>query len=411
MQNTEKILYKILIIISLFLLSCDENLPSQTDNIETGILQGNVYNNLNQALVMDAIVKADQFTTTTDSNGYYIIENIPVGSHNITVNKSGFDIGSRTIQILANDTLILNFNLSLARKFKEIAHISQSAWCVATTDNGLVYMGNSEGLWVYQYDGTYFTYITNLDNGWGVQWIALAPDGTIFTTNHSLSVNCDLSAYRFNGTVLTNAGQLYVGGAPEGIAINSEGTIFVANRHSTIIAYSYDGNSFTKIAGGPYNPYREPWGITIDTEGTIYLGSSDGLRAYLFKDSSFTNTAHIYDGGWANETAIGNDGTIFLANHDDGLRAYTYDNSSFTNTAHIFNAGKAWDVAIGLDNIIYVANDFDGLRAYTYNENSFTNIGHKTFGNYNAYQLAIGPDSTIFVAGPNDGLYAFKFSE
>ena len=61
----------------------------------------------------------------------------------------------------------------------------------------------------------------------------------------------------------------------------------------------------------------------------------DGLRAYTYNGSSFTNTAHVNDGGYGLGVSVSSDGTIFLANGQDGLRAYTYDGSSFTNTAHI----------------------------------------------------------------------------
>ena len=82
--------------------------------------------------------------------------------------------------------------------------------------------------------------------------------------------------------------------------------------------------------------------ITLSSNGTIFLANGDdGLRAYTYDGSSFTNTANIDDGGCAYGVTVSSDGTIFLANGDDGLRAYTYDGSSFTNTAHINDGGGA----------------------------------------------------------------------
>jgi len=59
------------------------------------------------------------------------------------------------------------------------------------------------------------------------------------------------------------------------------------------------------------------------------------LRAYIYDGASFTNTAHIDDGGtwdFAGALAVGPDGTVFLAHADEGLIAYTY--SSYTVIAN-----------------------------------------------------------------------------
>ncbi|NQT61471.1 MAG: hypothetical protein HQ556_00805, partial [Candidatus Marinimicrobia bacterium] len=49
----------------------------------------------------------------------------------------------------------------------------------------------------------------------------------------------------------------------------------------------------------------------------------------------FTQIARNLQYGYAVNVAVGPNGTIFLANDNDGLRAYSYDGSVFTNTAHI----------------------------------------------------------------------------
>ena len=47
------------------------------------------------------------------------------------------------------------------------------------------------------------------------------------------------------------------------------------------------------------------------------------------------NSAHIDDGGFAAGVAAGHDGIVFLVNGADGLRAYYYNGTSFSNKAHI----------------------------------------------------------------------------
>lgn len=117
---------------------------------------------------------------------------------------------------------------------------------------------------------------------------------------------------------------------------------------------------------------------------------------------TFTNTAHIYDGGTAYDVAIGSDGTIFTANTSDGLRAYTYDDTSFTNTAHINTGGTAWGVAISSSGTIFLANGSDGLRAYTYNGTAFTNTAYINTGS-TAWGVAVNSDGTVFIANSGNG--------
>jgi len=57
---------------------------------------------------------------------------------------------------------------------------------------------------------------------------------------------------------------------------------------------------------------------------------------------------------------------VFVANYEDGLRAYAYDGNSFTNTAHVDDGGNAQGVTVGPDGTVFLANGDDGLIAYAY---------------------------------------------
>jgi len=176
-----------------------------------------------------------------------------------------------------------------------------------------------------------------------------------------------------------------------------------------VITNSYAQLPQTFIKNTSVHNNNAAYDVAIGSDGTIFVAYEDGLRAYIYDGTLFTNTAHIYNGGEATDLAIGSDGTIFLANMDDGLRAYTYDGDSFINTAHRNNEGGAKGVALGADGTVFLANLWGGLRAYRYTGSSFVNTGHIYTGD-DPHDVAVGPDGTVFVANYWDGLRAYSYN-
>ena len=209
-------------------------------------------------------------------------------------------------------------------------------------------------------------------------------------------------------------------GEANGLMVGSDGTIFLANGADGLRAYTLNGSSFTNIAhiddGG------SAMGVAEASDGTIFLANGhDGLRAYHFDGSSFSNLAHIEnsDSGEANRMAIADDGTIFLANGADGLRAYTYDGASFTNTGHTYDCGmddspcSAEDVDVSADGTVFLANGRDGLRVYHFDGMTFINTAHSNDLNgigSDANSVTVGADETIFVANGFNGLWAYDYN-
>ncbi|MCL4704713.1 T9SS type A sorting domain-containing protein [bacterium] len=236
--------------------------------------------------------------------------------------------------------------------------------------------------------------------------VAVAGDGTVFVANG----HGGLRAYTYDGETITRVTFIDDGGYARGLTIAPDGTIFLANDDDGLRAYTYDGNTFTNTAhiddgGNVHN-------VEVGPDGTIFLAKGDdGLRAYSYDGASFTNTAHISNGSRAQGVAVAADGTVFLANGQDGLRAYSYNGSSFINTAHIddgFGADDAVAIAVASDGTIFLANERDGLRAYTYGGNTFINTAHIDNGG-NAYNVEVGPDGTIFLANRSDGLWVYTY--
>ena len=265
--------------------------------------------------------------------------------------------------------------------FDNTAHINDGgvAQGVAIDPDGTIFLANgNSGLWAYSYGGTSFSNAAYIDDEEFAKDVVLNSDGTIFLANGAAG----LYAYSYGGSSFINTAHIDDGGSARGVTVDLNGTVFLANGVDGLRAYSYDDFSFTNTAhidnGG------NATGISVNTGGTVFLANGiDGLRAYSYADSSFTNTAHVeIDSGEVHGVAVDSDGTIFTTNTgfsgttysrpDDGLRAYIYDGSSFINTAHINDEGFAKNVALNSNRTVFLANGDEGLIAYTYS--GFTDI-------------------------------------
>jgi hypothetical protein len=304
--------------------------------------------------------------------------------------------------------------------FTQTAHIYNGgeAWDLAVSTDQTVFVANNDiGLWAYSYADTSFTNTAHINDGGPGYGVAVGYDGTVFLANGSDG----LRAYSYGDTSFINTAQIFGGiesGMAWGVTVGTDRTVFLSQpahlppgggENIGLFALSHVDTSFSVLDHITFGSY---WltGVTVDSNGTVFLASSnDGLRAYTFDGASFTNTAHINNGGSAVHAAVGADGTIFLANGSDGLRAYSYGDTSFINIAHIDDGGYAYGVAVGPNGTIFLASLDDGLRAYSFDGASFTNTAHIDSGG-NARGVAVGSDGTVFLVDTNTGLYAYTYS-
>ena len=80
--------------------------------LPAGTLQGHVYDPSGEEVIDHATVTVSTFSTETDVNGFYQIQNIPVGTYDVTCSKTGYQPGTATgVAITQNQTTTRNFNL------------------------------------------------------------------------------------------------------------------------------------------------------------------------------------------------------------------------------------------------------------------------------------------------------------
>ncbi len=105
---------------------------------------------------------------------------------------------------------------------------------------------------------------------------------------------------------------------------------------------------------------------------TLILGAVGSLFSQFSHE--FILEARNTHYGSAENTAVGHDGTLFLANGAGGLHAYQYADSIFSMIARIEDGGTALGVTIDSDGTIFAASGEAGLRAYLFDGESFTMI-------------------------------------
>jgi outer membrane receptor for ferrienterochelin and colicins len=75
-------------------------------------LSGKIISEGNPVAFANVILKGTQIGAATDTSGWYQIQNIPAGTFQVEVSIIGFDKASKTITIMTNENLMLDFDLT-----------------------------------------------------------------------------------------------------------------------------------------------------------------------------------------------------------------------------------------------------------------------------------------------------------
>jgi len=89
--------------------------------LTTGNIAGKVTNTTGFP-IENATVQADEYSTTTNSTGGYIIPDIPVGNCTVTAYKYGYEKVSKSVKVLENQTITVDFQLPVATPSTILAH-------------------------------------------------------------------------------------------------------------------------------------------------------------------------------------------------------------------------------------------------------------------------------------------------
>jgi hypothetical protein len=102
------------IVITLFSIGCESDENNPTQPVTTGTIQGKVTNSIDESVIEGASVQTDppSSAVTTDQSGNYVINNVLAGTYSVTASKTGFDINSANISVVAGKSSTANIQLT-----------------------------------------------------------------------------------------------------------------------------------------------------------------------------------------------------------------------------------------------------------------------------------------------------------
>jgi len=213
-----------------------------------------------------------------------------------------------------------------------------------TTDGTYYYVATNVGVFVYTFDGTTLTEITNTAVV-GFPWVIYYSNGYIY-----LGDSANLKVYSFNGTTLTLIDTQAVSGNIYGI-YHDDTYVYACTRNGIIYAIEFDGLTLNILDSDNKAGLLGEFLYDVNGNGTyIYTAAmTDGIYAYSFDGITLTYLAEVDDGGTYKSIAC-YDGYVVAAIDwaNDELRAYTFDGVAFsaliTTYTYGVNAHNMWRV-------------------------------------------------------------------
>ena len=262
------------------------------------------------------------------------------------------------------------------------ADINQANGHLLVLDDGYVWTGEETNSWqgiISQFTGagspTPFTALPL-----GVNAIVNVPgyNGTIAVDNSETGSagniyvqtgSSTIHAYDESGSELTGNFPLTISGAC-GIAVDPQGKIWIAERNASKVVQFDSGGSPT---GLEISPGFRPCPVETDSEGNVYVGSSQNTGGTVKYDSS-GNELFQYE--TTRPSGIGVDlvtGDVYISNSQQGVNAYKSDGTFIDHFGeedpdHSFaGIGNATDITVNSSNHdIYVVDTRGGPFAPHY---------------------------------------------
>jgi outer membrane protein assembly factor BamB len=178
--------------------------------------------------------------------------------------------------------------------------------------------------------------------------------------------------------------------------IDSDGTIYIGSNDKKLYAINPDGTEKWNLSTNLYITSSPAIGL----DGTIYVGSEDGKLYAINPDAtekwSFTTSSDV-----ESSPAIDSDGTIYVGDVNRNLYAINPDGTEKWSLMDVTSARSS--PAIGSDGTIYIGS-WDG-KLYAINPNGSEKWSFITSNSVHS-SPAISPEGTIYVGSGDMNLYA-----
>jgi hypothetical protein len=313
-----------------------ENIP---DNVETGDVQGRICAPDGETWVMGATVYVDtewgRLETTTDQDGYFKLEGVPVGTQTVEVEKGSF---TTTIEVIiaANEVLALAANE-----------------CVGDVDIAVVtgQYDNIESILNrlnIPFDEIAGSFAPSSDGSLSTDHIALMRDPARMASYDIIFFNCGMEdSWSMDANIIQNIRDYVTNG----------GSIYASDQ-----AYFVLEGPFPEAADFIGND-AEPWNANVGSMGHVQGEIMNGaLKSALGKDSADIN----YDlDSWASVEAAGEAETLISGTFefmDMNSGDYTYSTQTITGPLAVrHTAGEGVVLYTTFHNEPQLTEDMDNL--------------------------------------------------
>jgi hypothetical protein len=199
-----------------------------------------------------------------------------------------------------------------------------------------------------------------------------------------VAATTELNAVTFNGTSLVKTGESTISGGYSISSLTSDGTYFYAISNGVMTALSMINGVPTK-AGTAYTltGLTNVKGMVCDSLGYIYVASTQGITAFSFNGSLFTNRATVVCDQTIN---LCTNGTYIFACTgvltNNYVKAFSFNGSSFTACGSYLHSSASKDVNCAYhDGTYLVIGDEDGVvTALSHDGANFAAIGSVATG-------------------------------
>ena len=265
----------------------------------SGTLSGKVTDKDTGAPIEGAVVSTNGYSGTTDASGNYLIT-LPIGNYTLTASKTGYRSSSATVEVLENQTTIVDFQLTRDITPPEISNVNAISitpataaitWETDENSDSRIYYGETEDLGMWKTK-------TELVTSHSITLTGLSPNTTYYYQVYST----DEAGNTGNSSIKT-------------FKTTEEPNLvgyWKFDEGSGSVAYDSSGNNNNgTIHGATWTTGR--LGSALQFDGTDYVDCGSDSSLNISGSNGITYEAWIYPYEW------GNDGTIVRRGYNTDL--------------------------------------------------------------------------------------------
>jgi hypothetical protein len=267
-------------------------------------------------------------------------------------------VGSDSLIYLANGTGGLRIYRHVGNEFINVLHKMEGSSCIdvdMTLNGKLVCLNQDDGIYVYDMAGDSLQTLDHVTTSSSIEIEIGKHNGKLYSSRGANGLNI----LYFDGTSFRNWYTLDIDGYTYGACIDNNRHVFLANAGNGLCVYNDNNGRLTEIDRVDTNTVTD---VAVSDEGTIYVTSHSGLRAYALNGENLVHKATAPERDWLHKVEVFNDRTVFTTSAEE-IMAYHFNGSQLIKIGEM-KVGYGTRIAFADDSTIYMARRNSGLFAY-----------------------------------------------